>query len=197
MAILAGAMKLKLTLPGGVELDFDGDQHEFDRVTAFLADPPAALSAAMELDEEPEGNGGDDGGNGDDGGGGGGQRSADKLEPAYVAERLNMVGASTDIDRVTVIAQLAVEAGMAGADYQVTERLYNELGFRKPSRFTKAVANAKSRKLVRTVGQGIWKPTYLGENYAKGLGRGTREPAHRRSGQRPALSVHAGGEDDA
>jgi hypothetical protein len=181
-------MKIQVKLPNGAELDFEGDQDEFERVTAFLSDPPEAMNVpAREQTENPEGKEGDGEGNG-------GETAS--LEPAFVAERLNMVGASTDIDRVTVIAQLAVEAGMAGADYQLAERLYTELGFRKPSRFTKAVANAKSRNLVRTVGQGIWKPTYLGENYARGLGRATREP-QRRGGQRPQLSLHAGGEDDA
>jgi hypothetical protein len=190
-------MKLKLKFPNGAELEFEGEQSEFERVAEFVVDPPDALVLPMERPQQSGGKTGDDGGGGDDddGGGGGGPRGT--LDPAYVAERLSMVGASTDIDRLTVIAQLAVEAGMAGADYETAERLYNELGFRKPSRFTKAVANAKSRKLVRTVGQGIWKPTYMGENYARGLGRSTREPAHRRAAQRPQLSVHAGGDDDA
>jgi hypothetical protein len=199
-------MKIKLKLPNGAELDFDGDSGEFDRVLSFLATPPEVLTApAAELSEDIEGNRGDDGGSDDSGGGGGGgadpgdsaRAGGGALEPAHVNERLMMVGAKSDIERVTVISQLAVEAGMAGADYPTVEQLYTELGFRKPSRFTKAVANAKSRNLVRTVGQGIWKPTYLGENYARGLGRATTEPAHRRATQRPQLSLHAGGEDDA
>jgi hypothetical protein len=194
MAILV-AMKFKL--PNGVE--FEGDAQEFAAFTSFLADLPTALQSEG-LSEEPEGSGGDDGGStgGDPGGDTGGDGPRGGLAPGYVAERLSMVGASSDIERVTVIAQLAVEAGMAGADYQLTERLYTDLGLRKPARFTKAVANAKAKKYITTVGQGTWKPTYLGENYARGLGRATREPAHRRAAaQRPQLSLHAGGDDDA
>jgi hypothetical protein len=177
-------MKLKLTLPNGAEIDFDGELADFTALKESLGITPELLEiAAKTPPKESEESTGDDEGSDD----------AANLEPGYVMERLTMVGANTDIERVTVIAQLAREAGMAGADYPLLERLYTELGFRKPSRFTKAVANAKARNLVQTEGQGVWRPTYLGENYARGLGRATREP---RRGQRPQLSLHAGGEND-
>jgi hypothetical protein len=178
-------MKFKLTLPNGAELDFEGGLDEFEALNKSLGLSPdslAAAAAAKTPAEESEGSEGDDGG----------EEPTANLEPAYVMERLTMVGANTDIERVTVIAQLAVEAGMAGADYPLAERLYTELGFRKPSRFTKAVANAKARNLVRTSGQGVWRPTYVGENYARGLGRSPQKGR----GQRPQLSLHAGGDDD-
>jgi hypothetical protein len=74
---------------------------------------------------------------------------------------------------VTVIAQLAVEAGREGVDYDTLNRLYAELGLKKPALFpTKTLSNAKYSKLV-TVKPGIWKPTLKGENFAKGHGRAT------------------------
>jgi hypothetical protein len=180
-------MKFKLTLPNGGELDFEGELDEFKALNESLGLKPDSLNVPAKTPPKDQ--------EGSEGAGGGDEADATPatLDAGYVMERLTMVGANTDIERVTVIAQLAVEAGMAGADYPLTERLYTELGFRKPSRFTKAVANAKARNLIRTSGQGVWRPTYLGENYSRGLGRATRET---RKGQRPQLSLHAGGEDD-
>src|SRR5688572_30708342 len=101
-------MKIKIELPNGATLEFEGDQAEFDRVKQFLAEPPDALSAppTRSPTKDLEGDSGD--GEGENG-------EVATLDPGFVLERLNMVGASTDIERVTVIAQLAVEAGMAGA----------------------------------------------------------------------------------
>lgn len=65
------------------------------------------------------------------------------------------------------MAQAAVEAGKEGIDYETVTRLYNDLGYKKPSRFTKTFSNARIKNYVKNVGQGMWRPTVPGENFAK------------------------------
>jgi hypothetical protein len=189
-------MKINLKLPNGAELEFEGDAAEFERLQGFLAEPPDALNTPTSRTAV---SGSEEGPVDDSGGGASGASTA--VTPEVVAERIEKVGAKTDIERLTVIAQLAVEAGMPGADYPLAERLYTDLGFRKPARFTKAVSNAKARNLVRMVSQGVWKPTYIGENYARGHGRRdvqTRRVIVKQGGaSRPQLSLTSGGDDDA
>jgi hypothetical protein len=157
-------VKISLKLPNGAELEFEGDEAEFERLQGFLAQPPESLNTPTSRTtvSGTEDSAGDQAVV---------ESRTSVVTPEVAAERIEMVGARTDIERLTVIAQLAVEAGMPGADYPTAERLYTELGYRKPARFTKAVSNAKTRNLVRPVGQGIWRPTYIGENYARGHGR--------------------------
>jgi hypothetical protein len=183
-------MKISLKLANGATLEFEGDEAEFERINAFLSAPPESLTAAPsgagatplqsspeDVDPPP-------------------RLSAAALEPAAVAARLEQVGAKNDQERVTVMAQLAVESGKEGVDFATLDHLYTELAFRKPAQFpTKTLSNAKASGLVRLVKPGIWRPTFRGENFARGLGRGDREP--RRSPQRPGTSTsNGGGETD-
>jgi hypothetical protein len=181
-------MKISLKLANGATLDFEGDPADFDRISAFLADPPESLSAeppeattaaipSRDLPAQAK-------------------LPTGSLDPAAVLERLERVGANNDQERMTVMAQRAVETGKEGVDYPTLRELYTELGFPKPAQFpTKTLANAKNSGLVKLVKQGIWRPTFRGENFASGHGRGERVP--RRSAPRPKSSNdNRGGESD-
>src|SRR5439155_14941634 len=100
-----------------------------------------------------------------------------RLEPGAVLARLEQVEARNDQERVTVIAQLAMENGREGIDYGTLGSLYTELGFRMPAQFpAKTFSNAKASGLVTMIKPGIWRPTYRGTNFARGHGRGERPP---------------------
>lgn len=170
-------MKISLRLPNGATLEFEGDKSEFERLSKFLESPPDSLAAEV----VPVGSTG--------GGAASGAISGQaSLEPAAVLQRLDQVGVNNDQERVTVMAQLAMDTGKEGIDYATLNHLYTELALRKPAQFpTKALANAKSSGLVRMVKPGIWRTTFRGENFAKGLGRGERA-APRRSSSRTQAS---------
>ena len=123
------------------------------------------------------------------------RRSGSPLNPANVAAQLDAVGARSDQERITVMAQLAVDGGSDGIDYETLNNLYGELGLKKPAQFpTKTLSNAKYAGLMKMVSQGIWRPTYIGENFAKGHGRGGS--AAPRKARRKASSNNEGGESD-
>jgi hypothetical protein len=166
-------MKIALSHPSGLEISFEGDAKDFDRFAEFLASDVATfaqgLSPATKPDREVpalEAPGANATGTYDadatppDAG-------LSSLDPRAVAKRIESVEAKTDIDRVTVIAQAAVEAGLPGIDYPTIEKLYTDMGLEKPMRFAKAFSNAKTRGLVRSVQHGTWAPTVVGENYAR------------------------------
>jgi hypothetical protein len=118
----------------------------------------------------------------------------DKLAPAQVLERLVSVGAANDQERVTVMGQLAVEAGKEGIDYPTLEELFQELGLRKPAQFpSKTLSNARASNLMKKVKPGVWRPTYRGENFAKGHGRADRGQSRRRP---DSFQRSQGGESD-
>jgi hypothetical protein len=162
-------MKISLKLANGALLDFDGDAEEFARLQAFLAEPPEALAAAsresapsgehrslvhaLEATSEDE------------------QTPGETLDARTVSEALDMTGASNDVERVTVMTFMAGQLGSEGIDYATVDRLYTELGLRKPNRFAKTFFNAKTSGLVRSSGHGRWMVTVRGENFARGHGR--------------------------
>jgi hypothetical protein len=179
-------MKISLKLANGATLEFDGDEAEFQRVAEFLAEPPESLTAAsQELPDAPPPDS-------DPGNAGSNERGS--LTPAAVADRLNRIGVANDQERVTVIAQMAVEAGGEGIDYDTLTTLYTELGFPTPAQFpAKTFSNAKASGLVVPVKPGLWRPTYRGANFANGHGRGAAVP---RAPARRTTSLDAGGESD-
>lgn len=184
-------MKISLKLANGATLEFEGDSTEFERISEFLAEPPESLTAEAVPAVTPKTVGNTPFGGMDESG------SGDKLNPAFVAARLEQVGAANDQERVTVMAQLAVENGKEGIDYPTLENLFSELALRKPAQFpAKTLSNAGSSGLMKKVKQGVWRPTYRGENFAKGLGR-TERGQPRRSAPRPNDSTrNRGGESD-
>lgn len=155
-------MKMGLELPSGLRITFEGEGDEFESFTAFLADVPAFVETLGLPDDEEEEPGelppGDV------------NNSGNPMAPRAVAERMQAVGATSDIERVAVLAQLAVEAGRPGIDATTADDLYEELGYPKPPRWSRTFFNAKQRNFVRSAGRGVWRPTVHGENFAR-LGR--------------------------
>jgi hypothetical protein len=174
-------MKISLKLANGATLEFEGDQSEFERISEFLSEPPESLTAegaTSSGSDAPLLQGRDD------------SPKAGVVEPATVEIRLEQVGAANDQERMTVMAQVAVESGREGIDYDTLSLLYTELALRKPAQFpTKTLSNAKASGLMQPVKAGIWRPTFRGENFARGLGRG-------RVSSRSSASEDTGGEDE-
>lgn len=166
-------MKITIELPGPVGLTFEGDVDEFERFSGFVSELPELIGeiGPANAGELLEGGGGD----GDDG-----EDGTTPLDPATLQARFSKVGASTDIERVTVIAQAAVESGREGADFALADKIYVALALAKPARWKVTFGNARTRGYLQNVGRGVYKPTVPGENYARGLGG----PPKRRPSQR-------------
>lgn len=182
-------IKIGLRHPSGLEIEFEGDKDDFTAFAEFLtgdlggfvqALTPAstgptrvpALTRAQD-DGGIEGSEGDDGLEGPDSGPLG---SDGRIDPRAVASRIAFLNASTDIERVTIIAQAAIDAGLEGIDYATIPRIYDDMGLPKPPRFPKAFSNAKGRGLVKSVKYGVWAPTVQGENLARYGQRPNRRP---------------------
>jgi len=183
-------MKITIRHPAGLEIAFEGEPPEFDRFTSFLTELPAfvgtlgpTVASTAHTALAPPGGTGDPP-----------PLPTGSIDPRTVAEQLATVGAATDIERVTVMAHYASEAGLGGIDYAMVDRLYTELGMRKPTKMRATFSNAKQKGYVRSVGNGAWTVTVTGENFARhGIRAGQRRPTPRR-GSPPALGV-AGGDD--
>jgi hypothetical protein len=161
-------MKISLKLANGAQLEFEGDPEDFERVSEFLTEPPDSLTAGG----DPPGVQTRDSkvGHADDGG----KEPSPSLDPATVAAEFERLGVANDQERVTVLAHLARENGKEGIDFETVNHIFTELGLRKPAQFpSKTFANAKNSGLVQPVKPGIWRPTFRGENFARGHGRET------------------------
>lgn len=158
-------MKITIELPGPVSLTFDGEAEEFERFSGFVSELPELIGelGPLTTPQLNEGSGGD----AEDEGGG---SDSNPLDPQALQTRFSQVGASTDIERVTVIAQAAVEAGREGADFALADKTYVSLALAKPARWKVTFGNARTRGYLQNVGRGVYKPTVPGENYARGLG---------------------------
>lgn len=182
-------IKISLRHPTGLEIAFEGDEQAFDRFAQFLAGELSGFVHGL----EPANNGdslalppaGTDTGGDDSGDTGEPEHlllaNGEGMSPHAVAEMIERVGAKSDIDRVTVIAHAAVQAGMEGIDYATIDRLYGDMGLPKPTRFAKAFSNARSRGLVKSVKHGVWATTVQGENYARYGQKPPRRPQRRSS----------------
>jgi hypothetical protein len=158
--------------PNGAEVTFEGDV-TFAELQEFLSgDTPPVLtiagsgrSALASRTDEREGDSDDD---------------RMPLNPAVVEARFQEVEARTDVERVAVMAHLAVDAGLPGIDQATAERLYRELALRMPGLWRATFSNAQTRGYVTNAGQGNWRPTSAGSNFAR-LGQRRPSPARRRS----------------
>jgi hypothetical protein len=187
-------MKIALRHPSGLEIEFEGDEEAFKSFVHFLGSGVQPFVQGLESRSEQDRAQDQDGASDtDDGGDENGEDAFDgnALDPRTLAVRMEKVGAKTDIERVTVMAQAAVDAGRDGLDSKLADSLYDQLGFPKPSRWSKAFSNAKARGLVRSPKYGFWAPTVHGENYAK---HGTKPPPRRR---RSGAGPGGNGRDDA
>jgi hypothetical protein len=179
-------MKFRFVHPSGLEISFEVDASDFERFKEYL--PAEVIRGVFErmspgeaVDTDQLGAGGNEGG--EDDASDDEAAKAGEIDVRKLAEDLERIGASSDIERVTVIAHAAGQAGMEGIDYSTMNRLYDELGYPKPPRWPKPFSNAKARGLVRNVKYGIWLPTIQGENFAR---YGRRDTAKKRSGRKPA-----------
>lgn len=148
-------MKLEITLPSGLRLAFEGERADLDH-TAELLKLGTVVGTGLEAPPVspmlPAGsNGGSDG---------------DALAPNPLAERLKKVEAKNHIQRVTVMAQAAIDDGKEGLDFGTAEKLYKAIGIPRPGSWKATFSNARTAGLVQNVGRGLWKPTTQGENYA-------------------------------
>lgn len=148
-------MKLEITLPSGLRLAFEGERADLDHTADLLKLDSVVGNGLHEAPKPPpELPSGEASGTGD------------ALDPKVLAERLEKVQAKNHIQRVTVMAQAAVDAGMEGLDFATVERLYKAIGVPKPGSWKATFSNARTAGQVQNVGRGLWKPTTQGENYA-------------------------------
>lgn len=147
--------RISIKHPSGFEITFDGDAEEFERFRSFVTDdlsglmttlPAPSIEAQLPPSTELE---------------------LDPVSPEAISARLSKVGASADIERITVIADAATEANGRGLDYDTVDRLYDSLGIKKPPRWRATFSNAKQKGYLQSVGQGLWKPTVMGQNFAR------------------------------
>jgi hypothetical protein len=158
--------------PNGAELTYEGDV-AFDELLDLLdRDTPTLLASAPVGPRTPDRSRDDDGG--------GGNRTA-TFDYATIEARFQEVQARTDVERITVIAQIAVDAGLPGLDVETAENIYRELGQRMPGNWRSTFSNAQTRGYLRNIERGVWRTTAAGENFAR---RGERRPsAARRRGR--------------
>jgi hypothetical protein len=189
---------MKFTIRNGpTTLEFEGELEEFNRLAEEVDIPPdllARMRRGSAPDQPPDEHGDDHEHDREDDG----DRATGApgvIDVRALAERLGKLEVKSDIDRVTVMAHEACKAGLGGIDYETAERLFVELGERKPTRIRATFQNAKARGLVRAAGRGAWAPTVAGENYAR---LGHKKPRQRAAGgrasARPAVSNGAGGD---
>ena len=183
-------MKITIRHPVGLEIEFEGEPAEFDRFTSFLTDLPGFVGT---LGGTPAIRA-----TSDDGAGSGRESpptvASGQLDPNALLARMNEVGASSDIERVTVIAHEAVEAGLDGVDAPTVERLFTQLGLRTPPKLRATFSNAKQKGYLQSAGHGRWVPTVRGSNFARtGIREQIRQRGPRRASQ---ASLPVGGESD-
>lgn len=171
-------IKLSLKHPSGLEVSFEGEADTLDQVIALLkAELPDALKGLEPGSAPPR--------TGDKGSDGkppprpqGGPGPGTPLDPLSLAEEFERVGAKTDIERITVIAQAAKDSiGREGLDYDTADQVYLELGLKRPSQWRSTFSNARTRGYLRNTGRNVWVTTVMGENFAL---LGERGPARKR-----------------
>jgi hypothetical protein len=175
--------------PNGAEVTFEGDV-SFADLQAFLdrAEPPAALRETTQARSENTHH--------RDNGGDGEEPLAVALDPARVQAQLDHVEARTDVERVTVMAWVAREAGAAGIDHDAAARIYRELGLPMPGNWRSTFSNAATRGYIVNEGRGIWRPTSPGENFARLGQRRPSAAARRRNRRAQPESLPLGGDGD-
>jgi hypothetical protein len=150
--------------PNGAELTYEGDV-AFDELLDLLDRETPTLLAAAPIVPRPNERNRDEGE---------GQDRPDRFDFPTIEARFQEVQARTDVERVTVLAQIAIDAGMPGLDITTAENIYRELGQRMPGNWRSTFSNAQTRGYLRNVERGVWRTTAAGENFAR---RGERRPS--------------------
>jgi hypothetical protein len=181
---------MKFTIRNGpTTLEFEGELEEFNRLAEEVDIPPdllASIRRGSTLDQSPDGDSHEHGRD-QEGDGDAVTSVLGSIDVHALAERLGTLEVKSDIDRVTVMSHAACEAGLGGIDYDTAERLFVELGERKPTRIRATYQPAQARGRGRPAGRGTWAPTVAGENYAR---LGHKKPRQRASGSR--MSARSG-----
>lgn len=105
------------------------------------------------------------------------------LDVRVLDRQMQEVEAATDVERVTVFAQAALDSGRSGIDIPTAENLYRELALRMPGNWRSTFSNAQTRGYLRIAERGVWRTTAAGENFAR---RGERRPSAVRRRRRRA-----------
>jgi hypothetical protein len=189
-------MKIVIRHPNGTEHSFEGSEEELakavdlipDFVEGFRVGPqPKREDAQFQPEDDDAGNHDDD--DGDE------RLRPEALDPPRLHAQFSEVNATTDIERVTVLAQAAVDAGMEGLDYETVADLYRKLGLRMPGKWRSTFSNAQNRGYIYSVGRGKWKPTPAGYNLARLGEKKTAPRRSTRSARQPTLANGGGSED--
>lgn len=184
-------IKLSIKHVSGVEIAYEGPEEGLERVLSLLsgefigalqelgtgiakpdAAPPSTASPSPVADSSAKDE----------------DVPATALDARAIAEQFEKVGAKTDIERLAVIAQAAVEAGHDGLGYETVDRVFLEMGLKRPPKWRPTFSNARTRGYLRNVGRGLWLPTVIGQNFAL---LGERAPARKRA----TRSSNGGGDD--
>jgi hypothetical protein len=181
-------IKLNLKHPSGFEFSYEGPEEGLQAALAVVSEelkttlqvaanpvpkPVVAAHAATGDDDAAQADSAED----------------TPLDARAIAERFEAVGARTDIERLTVVAQAAIEAGHDGLDYGTLDRVFLEMGLKRPPKWRPTFSNARTRGYVQNIGRGLWKPTVIGQNFAL---LGERAPARKPR----ATRTNNGGDDD-
>lgn len=182
-------IKLSLKLPSGIEIAYEGPEDALNGVLASLSgdlqttlETLGTVAGKPKATPQPTTTEAPTSGQGED-------SETTPLDPRAIAESFERVGANTDIERLTVVAQASVEAGRDGLDYETLDQMYRELGLRRPRKWRPTFSNARNRGYIKNAARGLWQPTVLGENFAL---LGERAPARKRATPRTSN----GGEGD-
>lgn len=168
--------QLTIKWPNGTELAFDGEM-SFEQMRELLdSELPPLLANVPGARRTPVAASSDDKEEGEQ------EESApSRIDFAYLDARLEEVGARTDVERITVFAQVAVDAGAPGLDIPTAENWYRQLALRMPGVWRSTFGNAQARGYLQNVGRGLWSPTSAGMNFAL---RGDRRPSPARRTRR-------------
>lgn len=192
-------MKIEIRHPNGAERRFEGTEDELakavevipDFVEGFRVPPPDSTGRELpprRQEESPAKR--DDGGSPEEGETT--PLNPASLDPAHLHARFTEVNATTDIERVTVLAQAAVDAGMEGLDYETVSDLYRKLGLRMPGKWRSTFSNAQNRGYIYSVGRGKWVTTPAGYNLAKLGEKQSRRRSRPRAGGQLQASTTTG-----
>ena len=108
------------------------------------------------------------------------------LDPTRLHARFSEVEATTDIERVAVLALAVVEAGLEGLDTKTAEDLYRKLGLRMPLKWRSTFSNAAAKAYIYSA---VRRETRSDE---EGLSRAVPRLASNAIGGRDTLSEARG-----
>lgn len=160
-------MEFSLERSDGARINFNGTREELDEFLDLIRREASELLGALGSDAKPV------------------VSSAPSHElPSAIPvgpdleEAMDRVGASTDVERVTVIAYLVVRSTGDGLSEEAAAQAYTELGLPRPGRWRSTFGNARMRGYLYKSADG-WRPTPAGENFAT---HGIRRAAGQRRG---------------